>query len=91
MTSSPDFSVAGKDILISGGTGGIGVAFANAFARHGAKVVVCDLAPPKQGMGEGIKYEHLDVRSDTAVSALAKRITNLDVLIHCAGRASAEE
>ena len=33
-----------------------------------------------------IKYQHLDVRNDSAVSALAMRIPKLDVLIHCAGR-----
>jgi NAD(P)-dependent dehydrogenase (short-subunit alcohol dehydrogenase family) len=86
MSTSPDFSVAGKHILISGGTGGIGIAFANAFTLHGADVVVCDLAPPNHGMGAGIKYQHLDVRSDTAVGELAERISKLDVLIHCAGR-----
>jgi NAD(P)-dependent dehydrogenase (short-subunit alcohol dehydrogenase family) len=86
MSTSPDFSVAGKHILISGGTGGIGVAFANAFTLNGADVIVCDLAPPKQGFDAGIQYQHLDVRSDTAVSALAERVSKLDVLIHCAGR-----
>jgi len=86
MATPPDFSVAGKYILISGGTGGIGVAFANAFTLHGANVIVCDLAPAKEEMDARIKYQHLDVRSDAAVGALAERIPKLDVLIHCAGR-----
>jgi NAD(P)-dependent dehydrogenase (short-subunit alcohol dehydrogenase family) len=86
MATPPDFSVAGKDVLISGGTGGIGMAFATAFTLHGANVIVCDLAPPKEGMDARIKYQPLDVRSDAAVSALAERISKLDVLIHCAGR-----
>jgi NAD(P)-dependent dehydrogenase (short-subunit alcohol dehydrogenase family) len=91
MAATSNFSVAGKYILISGGTGDIGAAFANAFIEHGATVVVCDIAapkqaPPKQGMNERIKYEHLDVRNDAAVNALAGRISKLDVLIHCAGR-----
>jgi len=86
MATPQYFSVAGKHVLISGGTGDIGTAFANAFTLHGANVIVCDLAPPKEGMEPQIKYQHLDVRSDAAVSALAERIPKLDVLIHCAGR-----
>ena len=31
------------------------------------------------------------MRDDAAVEALAARVSQLDVLIHCAGRASAEE
>jgi NAD(P)-dependent dehydrogenase (short-subunit alcohol dehydrogenase family) len=86
MANTPDFSVAGKHVLISGGTGDIGTAFAKAFIAHGATVTVCDLAPPKQKLSPGIQYEPLDVRSDTAVEELASRVSRLDVLIHCAGR-----
>jgi len=49
MATLQDFSVAGKHVLISGGSGGIGVAFANAFTQHGANVIVCDLAPRRRG------------------------------------------
>jgi NAD(P)-dependent dehydrogenase (short-subunit alcohol dehydrogenase family) len=86
MAKTPDFSVAGKHVLISGGTGDIGTAFANAFIEHGAKVIVCDLAPPKHNLDERIQYEPLDVRDDAAINELASRVPNLDVLIHCAGR-----
>src|SRR5215469_9227019 len=86
MPTAPDFSVAGKQVLISGGTGDIAMAFAKAFLDLGAEVIACDLAPPKQGMDNRIKYEQLDVRNDVAVTALAERIAKLDVLIHCAGR-----
>jgi NAD(P)-dependent dehydrogenase (short-subunit alcohol dehydrogenase family) len=86
MTNSPDFSVAGKHVLITGGSGGIGGAFARAFLAHGAKVTVVDLAPPKADADPRIMYELLDVRDDSGVEALASRISALDVLIHCAGR-----
>ena len=49
----PDFSVAGKHVLITGGTGGIGGAFAKAFLDHGANVIVADLAAPKDGTESG--------------------------------------
>lgn len=82
--SAPDFSVAGQHVLISGGAGGIGTAFARAFRDSGASVIVCDIEP--NATDEGFPFERLDVRDDSAVEALASRIDTLDVLIHCAGR-----
>jgi NAD(P)-dependent dehydrogenase (short-subunit alcohol dehydrogenase family) len=87
MTQWPSFSVAGKTVLISGGTGGIGGAFAKAFLDHGAKVIVADVKPPETRHPE-IRYEQLDVRDGEVVDALARRIETLDVVIHCAGRLS---
>jgi NADP-dependent 3-hydroxy acid dehydrogenase YdfG len=49
MATTPDFSVAGKHVLITGGTGGIGGAFAKAFLDHGAHVIVADLAARRMG------------------------------------------
>ena len=43
MTASPDFSVAGKTVLITGGSGGIGSAFTRAFLAHGANVIAADV------------------------------------------------
>ena len=85
MSVAPDFSVAGKTVLITGGTGGIGGCFAKAFVAHGAKVIVADLNPPKE-FDPQIRYELLDVRDDAAVEALATKVETLDVVIHCAGR-----
>jgi NAD(P)-dependent dehydrogenase (short-subunit alcohol dehydrogenase family) len=82
--SAPDFSVAGQHVLISGGAGGIGTAFARAFRDGGAMVTICDIRPP--ATDEGFPFEPLDVRDDSAVAALAAKIDTLHVLIHCAGR-----
>ena len=89
--SSPDVSVTGKLVLITGGTGAIGSAFAKAFLNHGARVIVADQAAPKDGTDPQIRYEQLDVRDDAAVEALAARVEKLDVLIHCAGRIARSE
>ena len=87
--SSISFSVEGLQVLISGGSGGIGGAFAKAFLAHGAQVIVTDLQPaPEALLKAGARYEYLDVTSDEAVEALAKKIDKLDVLIHCAGKLS---
>jgi NAD(P)-dependent dehydrogenase (short-subunit alcohol dehydrogenase family) len=86
---SISFSVEGLQVLISGGCGGIGGAFAKAFLAHGAQVIVTDLqAPPEALLKAGARYAYLDVTSDEAVEALAKTIDRLDVLIHCAGKLS---
>lgn len=87
----PDFNVSGKTVLITGGTGGIGGAFASAFLAHGAHVIVADLHIPEAGLDPRIRYEALDVRNADAIGALADRVEALDILIHCAGRASREE
>lgn len=85
--ASPSFSVAGLHVLITGGCGGIGSAFARAFIDHGARVTVTDLqAPSAELAAAGAHYEPLDVTSDAAVDALAAKIPSLDVLVHCAGR-----
>jgi len=86
MATAPDFSVRGKHVLITGGTGGIGGALAKAFLDHGAHVTVADIAATKDGTDPNIRYEQLDVRDDAAVEALAARVPKLDVLVHCAGR-----
>ncbi len=81
------FSVRDKHVLISGGSGGIGCAFAHAFLQHGAQVTVTDLKPPPDDVLQvGARFEALDVTSDEAVLALSKKIDRLDMLIHCAGR-----
>ena len=87
--SSISFSVEGLQVLISGGSGGIGGAFAKAFLAHGAQVIVTDLQPASEDLLKtGARYESLDVTSDEAVEALAKKVDKLDVLIHCAGKLS---
>ena len=85
MDASPDFSVAGQHVLITGGAGGIGGAFARAFLAAGAHPTITDIKPPAQEQ-PGIRFRHLDVRDTAAVEALAAGIERLDVLIHCAGR-----
>jgi NAD(P)-dependent dehydrogenase (short-subunit alcohol dehydrogenase family) len=84
--TAPDFTVRGMTVLITGGTGGIGMAFARAFAAAGAAAIVTDVKEPAVALPAGIGFEALDVRSDAAVAALAAKIARLDVLIHCAGR-----
>ncbi len=92
MSDLPDFGVKNKQVLISGGAGGIGGAFARAFAAAGAGVTIADITPPGGDLiRPGIFFAPLDVRSDAAIGALAARIEALDVLIHCAGRLAPQQ
>jgi NAD(P)-dependent dehydrogenase (short-subunit alcohol dehydrogenase family) len=85
MMVAPSFSVAGKTVLISGGNGGIGRAFAKGFLAHGASVIVADLTLPAEP-DPNIRHVQLDVRDTLGIEALAETIDRLDVLIHCAGK-----
>lgn len=90
MITTVSFEVSGRRVLIAGGCGGIGSAFAEAFAQAGATVTVTDLNPPPAELAEsfrhhGIATELLDVTDALAIERLADSLDRLDVLIHCAG------
>jgi NAD(P)-dependent dehydrogenase (short-subunit alcohol dehydrogenase family) len=80
-----------KQILISGGTSGIGQAIARAFAAQGDQVVATGVSAAEvQTAGQessdaGIRHEVLDVRSDEQIAHLLARLPRLDVLVNCAG------
>lgn len=86
-----------KQILISGGTSGIGQAIARAFAADGHQVIATGVsqaeveaaqqverstAPSHDGF---IRYEVLDVRSSEQIAGLIASLSQLDVLVNCAG------
>jgi len=92
------FSVAGKVVLITGGSRGIGRMFAEAFVKNGARVyitarkaAVCDAtAAELSAFGEcfSIPNDASTVEGCKALAAeLATRETKLDVLINNAGAA----
>jgi NAD(P)-dependent dehydrogenase (short-subunit alcohol dehydrogenase family) len=77
-----------RQILISGGTSGIGQGIARAFAAQGDRVTVTGAteaevaaAPPL----DGVDYRVLDVRDAAAVQALVAALGELDVVVNCAG------
>lgn len=88
---SIDFSVKGKHVLITGGTSGIGAAFAEAFSQAGAVVTIVDIAPPRADQNSALQFERVDMCDDAAVAALGARTDRMDVVIHCAGRSALVE
>ena len=79
---------SGKAVVITGGTGGIGLGLARAFRAAGATVHATgatDAEVAGAPQGEGITFTTLDVRSDEAVNAFAAGFEHIDALVNCAG------
>jgi len=73
----------GRQVVVVGGSSGIGRAVAQAFAAHGANVVATGAAAADANV--------LDVRDDAAVRGFFDALTRLDVLVNCAGVIRREE
>jgi NAD(P)-dependent dehydrogenase (short-subunit alcohol dehydrogenase family) len=82
------FDFAGARVLVTGGTSGIGLAVATAFAGAGALVTITGTrAGPAAYDDElsGFAFRRLDVRDGAAIAALAAELDGLDVLVNNAG------
>ena len=80
-----------RNILITGGSSGIGAAIALAFAALGDRVVRTGATPAEVGRAAAdpelaaAPCRLLDVRDAAAVAALVDELGALDVLVNCAG------
>jgi NAD(P)-dependent dehydrogenase (short-subunit alcohol dehydrogenase family) len=93
MQSQEDF--AGKSVVITGGTRGIGAGIARAFLAAGAQVLVCGRTPPAgdddlpASVGRAAQFCQADVRDpDQAshlIAAAVEAFGRVDVLISNAG------
>ena len=93
-TFRPDL-FAGKRVLISGGTSGIGLCLAKAFARLGADVTATGAsrgrleAARADAEAKAVRFEQLDVRDRKAVDAFVGAFDRLDVLVNARRRRKA--
>jgi all-trans-retinol dehydrogenase (NAD+) len=90
-------SLRGKRVLITGGAGGMGVAFARRFAREGAEIVLADISAEaleaSRGAlsGEGVESRGyvMDVSDSRSVEAVRDRLHAgagpVEVLVNNAG------
>ncbi len=92
-----DLGLEGRNVLVTGGSRGIGRAIAEAFLREGARVVICARNPEGiqaavaqlQPLGE-IWGVRADVSDESSVQSLVQQVRDrwghLDVLVNNAGR-----
>ena len=85
-----DFS--GKQVLVVGGSSGIGNGIAQAFRTRGARACVCgtraqaaDYSPAEGSHLEGLDYVHLDVGDAGAIENFKPAFERLDVLVLAQG------
>lgn len=78
-----------KVALVTGGNQGIGRAVVELFAKEGAKVVVGDLAEPKEKFGVNIEDMRLDVTKEgdwkKIVMDIEAKYGRIDILVNNAG------
>jgi NAD(P)-dependent dehydrogenase (short-subunit alcohol dehydrogenase family) len=91
------FDFSGRVVMVTGGTDGIGLGIASAFARAHAKVVICSRSIEKVRNAESLLNEFgteilamaIDVREPSSVAELfattEERFGGLDVLVNNAG------
>ena len=78
------FDFAGKSVVVTGGTAGIGHAIAGAFQQAGAKVVAAGL-PSMDPPIPNVATEIVDVADGRAIEQLFEKIPAVHVLVNAAG------
>jgi len=67
MNVSPRFDVAGFGVIVTGGASGIGLAYGEVLAAHGARVTLIDVdSDAVASQAARLRGEGLDVRSAVA-------------------------
>lgn len=82
------FDYSGADVLVTGGTSGIGAGIAAAYREAGARVTITGTRATASDYDvdlSGYQYLQLDVENDTDIERVASGLTRLDVLVNNAG------
>ncbi|MEY4130644.1 MAG: hypothetical protein RLZZ31_768 [Actinomycetota bacterium] len=88
MSNSVSFDFNGANVLVTGGTSGIGFAIASAFADAKATVSVTGTRADASHYDTDLSrftYRQLEMRDGDAIDALAANLDTLDVLVNNAG------
>ena len=85
-----DLGLKGKSVLVTGGSKGIGLACAKAFAAEGCRIHLAArdrdrLNAAKKHLGSDTGLHAVDLRDPTALRDLAKACGDVDILVNNAG------
>jgi 3-oxoacyl-[acyl-carrier protein] reductase len=87
-----ELDFGGKQVLVVGGSSGIGNGIAQAFRARGARVAVCgtraspaEYSPTEGSQLEGLDYAQLDVGDPAAIENFKPGFERLDVLVLAQG------
>jgi NAD(P)-dependent dehydrogenase (short-subunit alcohol dehydrogenase family) len=80
-----DLNLQGKRVLVTGGSKGIGLACAEAFAAEGAEVRIASRNPEKGAAAAKFPAMAVDLAAAGAAEALADWAGELDILVNNAG------
>jgi len=84
------FDFSGARVLVTGGTSGIGLATARAFADAGASVTITGTRESSSAYDEdlaGFDFRQLRVTDNAEIRAVAASLDGLDILVNNAGNA----
>lgn len=81
--------LAGKRVVVLGGTSGIGLAVCRALLEHGAQVIAASRSAQRgeqarAALGSGLRFEQVDVQDREALGALFERHAPFDHLVNSA-------
>jgi NAD(P)-dependent dehydrogenase (short-subunit alcohol dehydrogenase family) len=85
-----NLQLQGKSVLVTGGSKGIGLACAKAFAAEGCRVHIASrsrerLEEARKTLGAESKAHAVDLRDAKALRALAEACADVDILVNNAG------
>jgi NAD(P)-dependent dehydrogenase (short-subunit alcohol dehydrogenase family) len=86
--NSASFDFSGARVLVTGGSNGIGLGIARAFAAAGARVTITGTRATAADYEHDLAafaYAALDVRDAAAIARVAGELDGLDVLVNNAG------
>ena len=72
---------SGKNVLVTGGTGMIGIQLVNILSKYKANVSVVSLDDPSN-LPNGVKFDKLDLRNFENCTKISKKT---DIVFHLAG------